>query len=103
MQVIGLYFSVKHHKTMFFNKTVTGVFSSVIVIKSGIKSYHSGIQISIMNCTIPSRFLQKTRKYYRYKNNLKIMNLKKGVGIDHCHKKQGNKVNIMHLPALSNG
>ena len=34
------------------------------------------------------------------------MNLKSGVGIDHCHKKQGNKVEIMHLPALyklSNG
>ena len=27
-----------------------------------------------------------------YKNNLKIMNLKKGVGIDHCYKKQGNKL-----------
>ena len=23
---------------------------------------------------------------YSYKNNLKIMNLKKGVGIDHCNK-----------------
>ena len=27
-----------------------------------------------------------------HKNNLKIMNLKREVGIDHCHKKQGNKV-----------
>ena len=25
--------------------------------------------------------------YYYYKNNLKIMNLKRGAGIDHCHKK----------------
>ena len=25
------------------------------------------------------------------------MNLKKGVGIDHCYKKQGNKVGNMHL------
>ena len=24
---------------------------------------------------------------YLYKNNLKIMDLKRGVGIDHCHKK----------------
>ena len=34
-------------------------------------------------------------------NNLKIMNLKRGVEIDHCHKKEGNEVEIMHLPALS--
>ena len=30
------------------------------------------------------------------------MNTKEGVGINHCHKKQGNKVEIMHLPALCN-
>ena len=30
------------------------------------------------------------------------MNLKRGVGIDHLHKKQGNKVEIMHLPAFPN-
>ena len=26
------------------------------------------------------------------------MNLKKGVGIDHCNKKLENKIEIMHLP-----
>ena len=30
------------------------------------------------------------------------MNLKKGVGIGHCHKKKGNKVEIIHLPGLPN-
>ena len=30
------------------------------------------------------------------------MNFKRGLGIDHCHKKVGNKVEIMHLPALPN-
>ena len=34
-----------------------------------------------------------------YKNNLKIMNLKGGVGIDHCDKKN---MEIMHLLALYN-
>ena len=33
---------------------------------------------------------------------LKIMNLNRGVGIDHCHKKEENKVEIMHMPALPN-
>ena len=28
------------------------------------------------------------------------MNLKRGVRIDHCHKKEGNKVENMYLPAL---
>ena len=44
---------------------------------------------------------------YIYKNNLKIMNLKRGVGIDQCHKNLGNKVEIMNLPVyliyLANG
>ena len=31
-----------------------------------------------------------------------IIDLKRGVWIDHCHKKEGNKVEIMHLPALHN-
>ena len=39
---------------------------------------------------------------YINKNNLKIMNLKREVGINHCHKKKGNKVEIMHLPSLPN-
>ena len=39
-------------------------------------------------------FLTFNNPYCSYKNNLKI---KKGVGIDHCHKK---KVEIMHLSAL---
>ena len=30
------------------------------------------------------------------------MNLKRGVGIDHCYKKQGNKIESIHLPALAN-
>ena len=30
------------------------------------------------------------------------MNLEKGVGISHCNKKLGNKMEIMHLPALVN-
>ena len=30
------------------------------------------------------------------------MNVKREVGIDHYHKKQGEKVEIMHLPALYN-
>ena len=30
------------------------------------------------------------------------MNLQREVGIDHCYKKQGNKVEIMHLSALPN-
>ena len=36
-----------------------------------------------------------------YKNNLKVMNLQRGVRIDHCYKKYGNKVENMHLPALA--
>ena len=39
---------------------------------------------------------------YIHKNNLKIMNLKRVVGINYCHKKQGNEVDIMHFPALYN-
>ena len=45
-------------------------------------------------------FLFNRNKYY--KNNFKIMNLKREVGIDCCHKKQGNKVEIMHLLPLCN-
>ena len=36
-----------------------------------------------------------------YKDNLKNYEFKKGVGIDHCNKK-GNKIKIMHLPAVAN-
>ena len=40
-------------------------------------------------------------KLYLYKNNLKIISLKKGVGIGYCYKKYGNKMKKIHLPALS--
>ena len=30
------------------------------------------------------------------------MDLKKGVGIDHCNKISGNKIKIMHVPAIAN-
>ena len=30
------------------------------------------------------------------------MNLEKGVGIDHCYKKQDNKMQIIHEPAMAN-
>ena len=34
------------------------------------------------------------------KKNLKLMILKRQVGIDHCYKNQGNKMENMYLPAL---
>ena len=37
--------------------------------------------------------------YYNYKNNLKNYEFEKGVGIDHCNKKQDIK--IMYLPAVA--
>ena len=39
---------------------------------------------------------------YVYYNDLKTMNLKKGVGMDRRNKKKEDKIKIMHLLAVAN-
>ena len=40
------------------------------------------------------------KSIHSYKNNFKIVNLKNKIGIDHFYKKQGNKIQITHQPAM---
>ena len=47
-------------------------------------------------------YTQLNHKELTYNNNIKIINLKGEVGINHCYKKQRNKVDNMHFPALAN-
>ena len=49
-----------------------------------------------------SNWGHKSDRLLYFKNNLKFLNSERGLGITHHHKKQGDKMEIMHLPALPN-